>query len=86
MLAHDYIIQSDTFTPAYQIRLWSAQDSGLLGQSREAQASVFGLATFQWVDSLVWKGYRRALELQDVWALSKGDEAINILQGFRNLS
>ena len=74
-----------TFTPAYEISRLSTRDSGALELSREAQASVFGLATFQWVDSVVWKGYKRTLELQDVWALDDGDKASNILQRFRNL-
>jgi hypothetical protein len=79
------LVVSAGLTPAYQTNSVPAKDRGALETSPEAQASVFGLATFQWVDQMVLKGYKKTLELRDVWALSEGDEAVNILNGFRNL-
>jgi hypothetical protein len=72
-------------TPAYSTNLASAIPSDALESSQEARASIFGLATFQWVDSVVLKGFKRTLELQDVWGLSEGDESSNIVRGFRDL-
>ncbi|KAJ9192292.1 hypothetical protein DTO164E3_8431 [Paecilomyces variotii] len=50
---------------------------------RDPRASLLSLATFSWLDPLVLKGYRRALELEDVWNLTVGQQAATVLEDFR---
>lgn len=56
-----------------------------LEPSREPLASVFSLATFSWVDPLVWKGYHKAFEMPDVWNLIPKDKAGFVLADYRLL-
>ncbi|PMD43673.1 hypothetical protein L207DRAFT_422294 [Hyaloscypha variabilis F] len=53
--------------------------------SREPLASLFSLATFGWVDAIVWQGYRKTFELNDVWNLVPRDKAAAILADYRQL-
>lgn len=53
--------------------------------SREPLASVFSLATFGWVDPIVWTGYKKAFEMKDVWNLMPKDQAAVILADYRQL-
>ncbi|OAG44265.1 hypothetical protein AYO21_01261 [Fonsecaea monophora] len=53
--------------------------------SREPLASVLSLATFTWVDPIVWKGFRKTLELTDVWNLALEDKAETVLAQFRQI-
>ncbi|KAF7716379.1 ABC transporter [Penicillium ucsense] len=48
------------------------------------RASLLSLATFAWLDPLVWKGYRQPLELSDVWNLTPTQKAAAVLTDFRN--
>ncbi|KAK3684426.1 Transporter of the ATP-binding cassette (ABC) [Vermiconidia calcicola] len=58
---------------------------GDLEPSREPLASVLSLATFAWVDPIVWKGYRKTYEMSDVWNLMPKDKAATILADYRQL-
>lgn len=58
---------------------------GDLEPSREPLASVLSLATFSWVDPIVWKGYQKTTELSDVWNLMPKDKAAAILADYRQL-
>jgi len=53
--------------------------------SHEPLASVLSLATFAWVDSIVWHGYKKAFEMSDVWNLMPKDKAAVILADYRQL-
>jgi ABC-type multidrug transport system fused ATPase/permease subunit len=53
--------------------------------SREPLASLFSIATFAWVDPIVWGGYKKTLELSDVWNLLPKDKAAAILADYRQL-
>lgn len=50
---------------------------------RHPTASLLSLATFSWLDSLVLKGYRQPLELEDVWNLTPSQKAGVVLTDFR---
>jgi len=54
-----------------------------LEPSREPLASLFSLATFGWVDAIVWKGYMKTFELSDIWNLAPKDKAARVLADFR---
>lgn len=54
-----------------------------LEPSREPLASLFSLATFSWVDGLVWKGYWKPFVLEEVWNLREDDLAYSALSTFR---
>ncbi|KAI9677492.1 MAG: hypothetical protein M1817_006446 [Caeruleum heppii] len=56
-----------------------------LEPSREPLASLFSIATFSWVDPIVWKGYKKTFELSDVWNLAPRDKAAAILQEYRQV-
>lgn len=56
-----------------------------LEPSKEATASVFGHATFTWLDPLIYKAYKRTLELPDVWNLLPEDKAAKILADYRQV-
>ena len=58
---------------------------GDIEPSREPLASVLSLATFGWVDAIVWRGYRKTFEMSDVWNLVPRDKAAAILADYRQL-
>lgn len=51
--------------------------------SREPLASVLSLATFSWVDAIVWHGFRNTYEINAVWNLMARDKAAAIIADFR---
>ncbi|KAF2631314.1 hypothetical protein BU25DRAFT_361406 [Macroventuria anomochaeta] len=53
--------------------------------AREPTASVFSLATFSWVDSIVWTGYKKTYELSDVWNLAPKDKAAAVISNYRQV-
>ena len=54
-----------------------------LEPSHEPLANLFSIATFGWVDSIVWQGYKKTFELSDVWNLAAKDKAAAVLADFR---
>ena len=53
--------------------------------SREPLASVLSLATFSWVDAIVWHGFRTTFEMSAVWNVTARDKAAAVLADFRQL-
>ena len=58
---------------------------GDLEPSKELTASVLSIATFSWVDPLLWKGYKKTLEISDVWNLNPEDKADTVLADYRQM-
>lgn len=58
---------------------------GNIEPSQEPLASVFSLATFTWVDPIVWRGFKKTLDLADVWNLRLEDKAETVLAHFRQV-
>ncbi|KAL5351830.1 Transporter of the ATP-binding cassette (ABC) [Pseudogymnoascus australis] len=58
---------------------------GDIEPSREPLASLFSLATFSWVDSIVYTGYIKTLEITDVWNLAPKDKTAAVLDRYRQL-
>lgn len=56
---------------------------GQIQPSKEQTASVLSLATFGWVDAIVWQGYKKTFEMTDVWNLAPKDKAASILGQYR---
>lgn len=54
-----------------------------LEPSREPLANLLSIATFGWVDAIVWQGYRKTFELSDVWNLAAKDKAAAVIADFR---
>ena len=54
-----------------------------LEPSREPVASLFSLASFSWVDGIVWQGYWKPFVLDDIWNLRNDDIALSALTSFR---
>ena len=61
-----------------------AHDPGLQ-PSKEPLASLASRATFSWVDSLVWTGYKNNITLVDVPDLASKYKAAGLIQDFRQL-
>ncbi|KAL8772653.1 MAG: hypothetical protein Q9209_002314 [Squamulea sp. 1 TL-2023] len=53
--------------------------------SREPLASILSLASFSWVDAIVWHGFKNTYELPAVWNLMPRDKAAAIIEDFRQL-
>ncbi|KAF4120667.1 ABC-type multidrug transport system, ATPase and permease component [Geosmithia morbida] len=53
--------------------------------SREPLASLFSVATFSWVDAIIWKGWKQPLEIEGVWNLLPKDKAAAVLSDYRQL-
>ncbi|KAM0253097.1 hypothetical protein ACHAQJ_007419 [Trichoderma viride] len=51
--------------------------------SREPLASLFSIATFSWVDSIVWQGWKKPLDIEDVWNLLPKDKSAAIIADYR---
>ena len=56
-----------------------------LEPSREPLASLLSIATFGWVDAIVWQGYKKTFELGDIWNLMPKDKAAAVLADYRQL-
>ena len=56
-----------------------------LEPSHEPMASVISLASFAWADAIVWRGYKKTLELSDVWNVNVEDKAALVLSHFRQM-
>ncbi|KAL9000019.1 MAG: hypothetical protein Q9169_001264 [Polycauliona sp. 2 TL-2023] len=61
------------------------EHEGGIEPSREPLASVLSLATFSWVDAIVWHGFKNTYELSAVWNLVAKDKAAAIVDDFRQL-
>ncbi|RFU75401.1 atp-dependent bile acid permease [Trichoderma arundinaceum] len=51
--------------------------------SREPLASLFSIATFSWVDAIVWQGWKKPLDIEDVWNLLPKDKSTAIIADYR---
>jgi ABC-type multidrug transport system fused ATPase/permease subunit len=58
---------------------------GDIEPTKEPLASVFSLATFGWVDTIVWKGFKKTYEITDVWNLNAKDKAAAVIAHYRQL-
>lgn len=56
-----------------------------LQPSREPLASLLSIATFSWVDAIVWHGYKKTFEIEAVWNLAPRDKAAMVLADFRQV-
>lgn len=54
-----------------------------LEPSKEPLASLWSLASYSWVDAIVWQGFWKPLELKDIWNLRNDDLAVTVLTSFR---
>ena len=53
--------------------------------SQEPLANLLSGWTYSWVDPVVWKGYKKTLELTDVWNVEAQDQASVVLANFRQV-
>lgn len=53
--------------------------------SQETLASLFSIASFAWADPIIWRGYKKTLEMTDVWNLPIKDKAATVLANFRQV-
>ena len=48
----------------------------------ESKASCWSIITFSWLNPIITLGYKRPLEEEDLWKLSKGDQAEELTRRF----
>ena len=53
--------------------------------SREPFASLLSSLTYAWADGIIWRGFKRPLELTDVWNVASKDKAERVLDRFRQI-
>lgn len=53
--------------------------------SREPLSSLFSIATFSWVDPIIWSGYKKTMEIGVVWNLLPKDKAASVLADYRSM-
>ncbi|KAM0276550.1 hypothetical protein ACHAQH_006651 [Verticillium albo-atrum] len=53
--------------------------------SREPLASLLSLATFSWIDPMIWRGYKETIEMKAVWNLVPQEKAAAVLADYRTL-
>lgn len=53
--------------------------------SREPLASLFSLATFSWVDAIVYRGWKETMGMEHVWNLLPEDKAAAVIADYRQL-
>ncbi|KAI1500567.1 hypothetical protein F5X99DRAFT_234366 [Biscogniauxia marginata] len=53
--------------------------------SREPLASLLSLATFSWIDGMLWEGYKAPLDMSRVWNLMPRDKAATVLAHYRQV-
>ncbi|RVX71396.1 hypothetical protein B0A52_04968 [Exophiala mesophila] len=58
---------------------------GGIEPSREPLASIFSIISFSWCDPLIYKGYKKPLEMADVWNVTLQDKAEHCLATFRQI-
>lgn len=58
---------------------------GDIEPSKEPLASLLGQLTFAWTDGIVWRGWKRPLEMTDVWNVAAKDKAELVLEHFRQI-
>ena len=46
-------------------------------------ASLLSIVTFSWVDAIVWRGYKKTFEMEDLWNLAPKDKAAAVLADYR---
>lgn len=66
-------------------RVISLEGGDKLKPSKEQSASLLSLGTFSWVDDLVWHGYKKTLDLADVWDMPSEDKTAAVLADFQGL-
>ena len=53
--------------------------------SHEPRASILSILTFSWLDSLILSGYRKPLEIENVWNVLPKEKASTVLANYRLL-
>lgn len=66
-------------------RAVTVEYEGDVEPSREPLASLLGTLTFSWADIIVWRGFKKPLEMSDVWNVSPEDKAERVLDQFRQI-
>ncbi|KAI2110795.1 Transporter of the ATP-binding cassette (ABC) [Ophidiomyces ophidiicola] len=46
-------------------------------------ASILSLLSFSWMDSMIWQGYNKSMEMSDVWNLKPSYQAAAVIMSFR---
>uniref|UniRef100_A0A4X2KAW1 ABC-type glutathione-S-conjugate transporter n=1 Tax=Vombatus ursinus TaxID=29139 RepID=A0A4X2KAW1_VOMUR len=76
MVAQVIVFQS---CPTLRDPVWSSFGRDTGNPCPESGASLPSKATFWWFSRLVWQGYRKPLELDDLWSLGKENSSEEII-------
>lgn len=53
--------------------------------SPEKITSLWSFSTYSWIDSMIWKAYKKPLVMSDIWGLSEDDHSLHVLKEFKKL-
>lgn len=51
--------------------------------SPEGITSLWAFSTYSWIDSMIWKAYKKPLVMSDIWGLRELDHALYVLKDFK---
>lgn len=51
--------------------------------SPEKITSLWSFSTYSWIDSMIWKAYKKPLVMGDIWGLSEDDHSLHVLKEFK---
>lgn len=51
--------------------------------SPEGITSLWAFSTYSWIDSMIWKAYKKPLTMSDIWGLKESDHALYVLKDFK---
>lgn len=74
-----YLLYYALWTP---ISVVATERDQAASHGQERSANLFELATFSWLDPLIWMGYRKRLEKEDVLQLANKETSRSILHAF----
>ncbi|ODV98301.1 hypothetical protein PACTADRAFT_48088 [Pachysolen tannophilus NRRL Y-2460] len=53
--------------------------------SPESKSSLFSIASYSWLNGMVWKAYGEPMLQKDIWSLKQEDYAFNVVQAFEQM-
>ena len=56
-----------------------------LPYSKEPLASLLSVASYSWVDSIVWEGFKKPFQIGDIWDMMPHDQASFLVEDFRTM-
>ncbi|BFZ53859.1 Transporter of the ATP-binding cassette (ABC) [Savitreella phatthalungensis] len=76
------IVLLGVLTTRYNTQTYPRLSTRGIPATHEPLASLLSLASFSWVDPVIWRGYKSAHHMDSVWDLDEDNHAEAVLQAF----